>query len=366
MSQSSRLFLWLPRCIVSSTSHSPLPSPHTSSRLLTPSLHSHPTPPAASLPATVCGICPQGPAPAEVHPQEPAPVQSVVCGQLHLLWIPDVRPHPAQHHLLGHAGQFKGGPGSMMPARGRILGEDMKCRRAAWLSSACPLHIGQGSQKEQNCPFPQMEKDKCPFQGWASLWRLLKESIGAWIKKTFRVKEMENRRGAWRVHYCQWGMGIKVDSISTCLQGNQLVFRFSWTTSLHKVVITNQSRIIELCQNVFSELAEKGRICKISWVHLTAQGDVNGLPGFGSRKISVERRMVKRKGVPTSFLQSFPSPQHYGQSCLFKIAMNILNMLFTGLFTVEMILKLIAFKPKVGLLKRCLVYRHQRDREEGE
>ncbi|XP_036762947.2 voltage-dependent L-type calcium channel subunit alpha-1C isoform X9 [Manis pentadactyla] len=38
--------------------------------------------------------------------------------------------------------------------------------------------------------------------------------------------------------------------------------------------------------------------------------------------------------------------QHYGQSCLFKIAMNILNMLFTGLFTVEMVLKLIAFKPK--------------------
>ncbi|XP_045444376.1 voltage-dependent L-type calcium channel subunit alpha-1C isoform X20 [Pipistrellus kuhlii] len=38
--------------------------------------------------------------------------------------------------------------------------------------------------------------------------------------------------------------------------------------------------------------------------------------------------------------------QHYGQSCLFKVAMNILNMLFTGLFTVEMILKLIAFKPK--------------------
>lgn len=29
--------------------------------------------------------------------------------------------------------------------------------------------------------------------------------------------------------------------------------------------------------------------------------------------------------------------------------MNILNMLFTGLFTVEMILKLIAFKPRVGL-----------------
>ncbi|KAL8222206.1 UNVERIFIED_CONTAM: Voltage-dependent L-type calcium channel subunit alpha-1C [Gekko kuhli] len=40
--------------------------------------------------------------------------------------------------------------------------------------------------------------------------------------------------------------------------------------------------------------------------------------------------------------------QHYGQSCLFKEAMNILNMLFTGLFTVEMVLKLIAFKPKSG------------------
>nr|XP_033807008.1 voltage-dependent L-type calcium channel subunit alpha-1C isoform X4 [Geotrypetes seraphini] len=38
--------------------------------------------------------------------------------------------------------------------------------------------------------------------------------------------------------------------------------------------------------------------------------------------------------------------QHYGQSCDFKFAMNILNMLFTGLFTVEMVLKLIAFKPK--------------------
>lgn len=42
--------------------------------------------------------------------------------------------------------------------------------------------------------------------------------------------------------------------------------------------------------------------------------------------------------------------QHYGQSCMFKEAMNILNMLFTGLFTVEMVLKLIAFKPKVGAI----------------
>ncbi|XP_066523151.1 voltage-dependent L-type calcium channel subunit alpha-1C isoform X9 [Hoplias malabaricus] len=38
--------------------------------------------------------------------------------------------------------------------------------------------------------------------------------------------------------------------------------------------------------------------------------------------------------------------QHHGQSPSFNKAMNILNMLFTGLFTVEMILKLIAFKPR--------------------
>ncbi|KAL2102517.1 hypothetical protein ACEWY4_001685 [Coilia grayii] len=38
--------------------------------------------------------------------------------------------------------------------------------------------------------------------------------------------------------------------------------------------------------------------------------------------------------------------QHHGQLPAFNKAMNILNMLFTGLFTVEMILKLIAFKPR--------------------
>ncbi|XP_035529293.1 voltage-dependent L-type calcium channel subunit alpha-1C isoform X2 [Morone saxatilis] len=38
--------------------------------------------------------------------------------------------------------------------------------------------------------------------------------------------------------------------------------------------------------------------------------------------------------------------QHHGQTTDFNDAMNILNMLFTGLFTVEMILKLIAFKPR--------------------
>uniref|UniRef100_A0A665U6B8 Voltage-dependent L-type calcium channel subunit alpha n=1 Tax=Echeneis naucrates TaxID=173247 RepID=A0A665U6B8_ECHNA len=38
--------------------------------------------------------------------------------------------------------------------------------------------------------------------------------------------------------------------------------------------------------------------------------------------------------------------QHHGQSYLFNYAMDILNMVFTGVFTVEMILKLIAFKPR--------------------
>ncbi|XP_058855858.1 voltage-dependent L-type calcium channel subunit alpha-1D-like isoform X1 [Acipenser ruthenus] len=38
--------------------------------------------------------------------------------------------------------------------------------------------------------------------------------------------------------------------------------------------------------------------------------------------------------------------QHYGQSPLFNYVMDILNMVFTGVFTVEMVLKLIAFKPR--------------------
>lgn len=52
--------------------------------------------------------------------------------------------------------------------------------------------------------------------------------------------------------------------------------------------------------------------------------------------------------VVLSKLHSFFSLlQHHGQTKNFNDAMNILNMLFTGLFTVEMILKLIAFKPRV-------------------
>uniref|UniRef100_A0A672LFL8 Voltage-dependent L-type calcium channel subunit alpha n=1 Tax=Sinocyclocheilus grahami TaxID=75366 RepID=A0A672LFL8_SINGR len=38
--------------------------------------------------------------------------------------------------------------------------------------------------------------------------------------------------------------------------------------------------------------------------------------------------------------------QHYGQSELFNYVMDILNMGFTAVFTVEMVLKLIAFKPR--------------------
>lgn len=43
-----------------------------------------------------------------------------------------------------------------------------------------------------------------------------------------------------------------------------------------------------------------------------------------------------------------PHPQHYEQSKMFNDAMDILNMVFTGVFTVEMVLKVIAFKPKVS------------------
>ncbi|CAL8381792.1 unnamed protein product, partial [Boreogadus saida] len=38
--------------------------------------------------------------------------------------------------------------------------------------------------------------------------------------------------------------------------------------------------------------------------------------------------------------------QHYGQSATFNYVMDILNMVFTTVFTVEMFLKLIAFKPR--------------------
>lgn len=46
--------------------------------------------------------------------------------------------------------------------------------------------------------------------------------------------------------------------------------------------------------------------------------------------------------------------QHYGQSQKFNYVMDILNMVFTGVFTVEMVLKLIAFKPRVELYYKSL------------
>lgn len=55
--------------------------------------------------AAVCGVCFEGTSAATLHSQEPLPVQGVVCGQLHLLWVPDVHTHPSQHHLSGHAGE---------------------------------------------------------------------------------------------------------------------------------------------------------------------------------------------------------------------------------------------------------------------
>uniref|UniRef100_A0A8D0A9H6 Voltage-dependent L-type calcium channel subunit alpha n=1 Tax=Sander lucioperca TaxID=283035 RepID=A0A8D0A9H6_SANLU len=44
--------------------------------------------------------------------------------------------------------------------------------------------------------------------------------------------------------------------------------------------------------------------------------------------------------------------QHYGQSALFNYVMDILNMVFTAVFTVEMVLKLIAFKPRLCVAKK--------------
>uniref|UniRef100_A0A3Q1AN64 Voltage-dependent L-type calcium channel subunit alpha n=1 Tax=Amphiprion ocellaris TaxID=80972 RepID=A0A3Q1AN64_AMPOC len=44
--------------------------------------------------------------------------------------------------------------------------------------------------------------------------------------------------------------------------------------------------------------------------------------------------------------------QHYGQSTLFNYVMDILNMVFTAVFTVEMVLKLIAFKPRLCVEKK--------------
>lgn len=47
------------------------------------------------------------------------------------------------------------------------------------------------------------------------------------------------------------------------------------------------------------------------------------------------------------FFYGSVSFQHYEQSKLFSYIMDILNMVFTGLFTVEMIVKLLALRLRV-------------------
>lgn len=48
-----------------------------------------------------------------------------------------------------------------------------------------------------------------------------------------------------------------------------------------------------------------------------------------------------------SVLKLFSLLQHYEQSKTFSHIMDILNMVFTGLFTVEMVLKLLALRLRV-------------------
>lgn len=70
-----------------------------------------------------------------------------------------------------------------------------------------------------------------------------------------------------------------------------------------------------------------------------------------SRLTSVQARKYFVVGGEVSASGSVLTPdfllQHYEQTAPFNYAMDILNMVFTGLFTVEMVLKIIAFKPKV-------------------
>lgn len=74
-----------------------------------------------------------------------------------------------------------------------------------------------------------------------------------------------------------------------------------------------------------------------------------------------QRALASEEGLGASFCEpgrglwepfSRLCPQHYEQSKMFNDAMDILNMVFTGVFTVEMVLKVIAFKPKVSCWNR--------------
>lgn len=77
-----------------------------------------------------------------------------------------------------------------------------------------------------------------------------------------------------------------------------------------------------------------GHLC----VHVEG-AHLQGVEGWGPRSASLGW---------TSEIRVRLHPQHYEQSKMFNDAMDILNMVFTGVFTVEMVLKVIAFKPKVS------------------
>lgn len=69
------------------------------------------------------------------------------------------------------------------------------------------------------------------------------------------------------------------------------------------------------------------------------------------------RRAHRSTGIPGSLLLLFLL-QHYEQSKTFSHVMDILNMVFTGLFTVEMLLKLLALRPRVSFHTRLVHLRH--------
>ena len=76
---------------------------------------------------------------------------------------------------------------------------------------------------------------------------------------------------------------------------------------------------------------------------------------MNSKWVHLEIKESKNVNLGHSFTPlSLTFIQHHGQSHLFNYAMDILNMVFTGVFTVEMILKLVAFKPRVSRLNFIL------------
>lgn len=80
----------------------------------------------------------------------------------------------------------------------------------------------------------------------------------------------------------------------------------------------------------------------------------HALEGFESRSEGLKSisALILKKGVDCVDLRHCLPLQHYGQSALFNYVMDILNMVFTTVFTVEMVLKLIAFKPRVSSAPR--------------